>query len=60
MRIEKTVFVSYRRADESLGLAIFQNLTRHGCDVFIDYGQGQSLPRVARVVPDSADLGHGR
>src|SRR5215470_14926976 len=36
-RIEKTVFVSYRRADELWGLAIFQNLTQHGYDVFIDY-----------------------
>ena len=36
-RIEKTVFISYRRADESWGLAIFQNLTQHGYDVFIDY-----------------------
>ncbi len=36
-RIEKTVFVSYRRTDESWGLAIFQNLTQHGYDVFIDY-----------------------
>src|SRR6476661_1423866 len=35
--IEKTVFVSYRRTDESWGLAIFQNLTQHGYDVFIDY-----------------------
>src|SRR5262249_12353026 len=33
----KTVFVSYRRADESWGLAIFQDLTQHGYDVFIDY-----------------------
>jgi len=36
-RIEKTVFVSYRRTDESWGLAIFQDLTQHGYDVFIDY-----------------------
>jgi TIR domain len=36
-RIEKTVFVSYRRADESWGLAIFQDLTQRGYDVFIDY-----------------------
>jgi hypothetical protein len=36
-RIEKTVFISYRRADESWGLAIFQDLTHHGYDVFIDY-----------------------
>src|SRR5215467_1599536 len=36
-RIEKTVFVSYRRADEAWGLAVFQDLTQHGYDVFIDY-----------------------
>jgi len=36
-RIEKTVFVSYRRTDESWGLAVFQDLTQHGYDVFIDY-----------------------
>ena len=36
-RIEKTVFVSYRRTDELWGLAIFQDLTQHGYDVFIDY-----------------------
>jgi hypothetical protein len=36
-RIEKTVFVSYRRTDGAWGLAIFQNLTQHGYDVFIDY-----------------------
>jgi hypothetical protein len=36
-RIEKTVFISYRRDDESWGQAIFQHLTQHGYDVFIDY-----------------------
>ena len=36
-RVEKTVFISYRRNDESWGLAIFQDLTQHGYDVFIDY-----------------------
>jgi TIR domain-containing protein/tetratricopeptide repeat protein len=36
-RIEKTVFISYRRNDESWGLAVFQDLTQHGYDVFIDY-----------------------
>src|SRR5262249_8555589 len=36
-RIEKTVFISYRRADEPLGLAVFGDLTQHGYDVFIDY-----------------------
>ena len=36
-RIEKTVFLSYRRTDSSWALAIFQNLTNRGYDVFIDY-----------------------
>jgi len=36
-RIEKTVFISYRRADGPWALAIFQDLTQHGYDVFIDY-----------------------
>jgi TIR domain len=36
-RIEKTVFLSYRRRNESWALAVFGDLTRHGYDVFIDY-----------------------
>jgi TIR domain len=36
-RIEKTIFLSYRRTDEWEGVAIFQHLTQHGYDVFIDY-----------------------
>jgi hypothetical protein len=36
-RIEKTVFISYRRTKFPWALAIFQNLTQHGYDVFIDY-----------------------
>jgi hypothetical protein len=36
-RIEKTIFLSYRRTDEWEGVAIFQDLTQHGYDVFIDY-----------------------
>jgi hypothetical protein len=36
-RIEKTIFLSYRRTDEWVGVAIFQDLTQHGYDVFIDY-----------------------
>jgi hypothetical protein len=36
-RIEKTVFISYRRTDESWALAVFGDLTQHGYDVFIDY-----------------------
>jgi hypothetical protein len=35
--IEKTVFLSYRRTNAPWALAIFQNLTHHGYDVFFDY-----------------------
>ena len=36
-RIEKTVFMSYRRTNFSWAQAIFQNLTQHGYDVFFDF-----------------------
>lgn len=35
--IQKTVFLSYRRTNIPWALAIFQNLTSHGYDVFFDY-----------------------
>src|SRR5689334_6649082 len=35
--VEKTVFVSYRRTNAPWALAIFQNLTQHGFDVFFDF-----------------------
>jgi tetratricopeptide (TPR) repeat protein len=36
-RVEKTVFVSYRRTNLPWALAIYQDLTKHGFDVFFDY-----------------------
>jgi tetratricopeptide (TPR) repeat protein len=36
-RIDKTVFISYRRTNIPWALAIFQNLTQNGYDVFFDY-----------------------
>jgi tetratricopeptide (TPR) repeat protein len=36
-RIEKTVFISYRRTNASWALAIFQDLTQNGYDVFFDF-----------------------
>ncbi|MBN1453242.1 MAG: toll/interleukin-1 receptor domain-containing protein [Anaerolineales bacterium] len=36
-RVEKTVFISYRRKDVYRALAIYQYLTSHGYDVFFDY-----------------------
>jgi hypothetical protein len=35
--IDKTVFLSYRRRNVAWALAIFQNLTLHGYDVFFDF-----------------------
>jgi tetratricopeptide (TPR) repeat protein len=35
--VEKTVFISYRRTNVPWALAIFQNLTIQGFDVFFDY-----------------------
>ena len=36
-RIEKTVFLSYRRTNAPWALAIFKELTHHGYDVFFDF-----------------------
>jgi hypothetical protein len=36
-RIEKTVFISYRRTNVFGALAVYKDLTHHGIDVFIDY-----------------------
>src|SRR3984885_12506777 len=36
-RIEKTVFISYRRTNIPWALAIFKDLTHHGYDVFFDF-----------------------
>src|SRR5512134_2425092 len=36
-RIEKTVFISYRRTHHIWAYCIYQNLTHHGFDVFFDY-----------------------
>ena len=36
-RVERTVFLSYRRTNAPWALAIFQNLTHEGFDVFFDY-----------------------
>jgi tetratricopeptide (TPR) repeat protein len=36
-QVEKTVFLSYRRTNVSWALAVFQNLSQHGYDVFFDF-----------------------
>ena len=35
--IDKTVFISYRRTNFAWAMAVWQNLTQNGYDVFIDY-----------------------
>ncbi|MEL6526262.1 MAG: tetratricopeptide repeat protein, partial [Chloroflexota bacterium] len=37
LKIEKTVFLSYRRTNIGYALAVYQNLTQRGFDVFFDY-----------------------
>jgi tetratricopeptide (TPR) repeat protein len=41
-RIEKTVFLSYRRTNIPWALAIYQNLTQNGFDVFFDFNGSAS------------------
>jgi hypothetical protein len=36
-RVEKTVFISYRRTNVPWAVAVFQHLTYHGFDVFFDF-----------------------
>jgi hypothetical protein len=36
-QVEMTVFISYRRKDVSWALAVYQDLTYQGYDVFFDY-----------------------
>jgi tetratricopeptide (TPR) repeat protein len=48
-RVEKTVFLSYRRTNVPWALAIFQNLTHYGFDVFFDYS-GISSGDFERVI----------
>jgi hypothetical protein len=40
-RIEKTVFLSYRRTNFSWALPIYHDLTQNGYDVFFDYHSGR-------------------
>jgi tetratricopeptide (TPR) repeat protein len=36
-RVEKTVFISYRRTNAFMALAVYQRLEQRGYDVFLDY-----------------------
>jgi TIR domain/TPR repeat/Tetratricopeptide repeat len=48
-RIEKTVFISYRRTNVPWALAIFKDLTQHGYDAFFDF-QGIGSGDFERVI----------
>ncbi|MBI1792761.1 MAG: toll/interleukin-1 receptor domain-containing protein [Chloroflexi bacterium] len=47
-RIEKTVFISYRRTNKAWALFIYQTLTNHGYDVFIDFQNINSVKQRTR------------
>ena len=51
-RVDKTVFISYRRSTVAWALAIYQNLTMHGFDVFIDY-EGVGSGAFAQVIVEN-------
>jgi tetratricopeptide (TPR) repeat protein len=37
LRVEKTVFISYRRTNQFMAMNIYKSLTERGYDVFLDY-----------------------
>jgi len=51
-RVEKTVFLSYRRTNFPWAQAIFQNLSQHGYDVFMDF-TGIASGDFERVILDN-------
>jgi tetratricopeptide (TPR) repeat protein len=53
-RIEKSVFISYRRTNAPWALAISQNLTYHGYDVFFDFN-GIASGDFGRVILENID-----
>ena len=58
-RIEKTVFISYRRTNLPWALAIFQNLKSEGYDVFFDYlSRSRKTPPVQKGSFSSVLLTH--
>src|ERR1035438_7361147 len=54
-RIEKTVFISYRRIAVSWAQSIFQDLTQHGYDVFFDF-QGIASGSFEEVILENRAL----
>src|SRR5271170_7394213 len=57
-RIEKTVFLSYRRTNAPWALAIFQDLTYHGYDVFFDFNGIASGDFEGVIVENIRDRAH--
>jgi len=51
-RVEKTVFLSYRRTNFPWAFAIYKDLTHHGFDVFFDYS-GIASGDFERVILDN-------
>lgn len=53
-RIEKTIFLSYRRTNVPWAIAISQNLTYHGYDVFFDFN-GIASGDFERIIIENID-----
>jgi len=51
MQIQKTVFISYRRTNNGLALAILQYLTHHGYDCFLDY-ESMTAGDFEQIIPN--------
>ncbi len=49
MRVEKTVFISYRRTNAAWALAVYQYLNSRGYDVYFDY-EGMSAGDFERLI----------
>ena len=52
-KIEKTVFISYRRENEWIALAVYDRLTKLGFDVFLDF---KSIKNVAHKIKNFNQL----
>ena len=58
-RVEKTVFISYRRTNYWTALAVYQYLTHNGFDVFLDYtGLASGDWVFIRVEDDGVGMSH--
>jgi hypothetical protein len=53
-RVEKTIFISYRRTNAPWALAICQNLNNNGYDVFFDFNGIAKAPHQTTQKPSAS------